>query len=131
MTHASPFPDSQTKSILAAGAFPYKKYKVLCFSGLRADFSISSRNRVISTPAPHSPCAADSLPDSNYAPVGAYVLQEVLFSTPNFPALLSGFSFLLPWSFLNLQIFFFLPFSSHPDLGILTLSSTHFLYDSI
>lgn len=56
--------------------------------GLRADFSISSRYRLISTPAPHSLYAADSLPDSNYAPLGAYVFQEVLHSTPKFPTLL-------------------------------------------
>lgn len=48
--------------------------------GLRADFSISSSYRLISTPAPHCP---DSLPDSNYAPVGAYVLQELLLLPPN------------------------------------------------
>lgn len=82
---------------------------------LRAEFSISLSYRVTSTPAPHSPYAADSLPDSNYAPVGAYVLQEVLFSTPRFPALLYGFIFLLSLSFLKL-LGFFLPFSSHTNL---------------
>lgn len=98
--------------------------------GLRADFSISSSYRVISTPAPHSLYAADSLPDSNCAPVGAYVLQEVLFSTPKFPALLYGFIFYCrcpSWSF---WLFFFL---SLPTLilGVLTSSNTNFLYDSI
>lgn len=95
--------------------------------GLRAGFSISSSYSLIPTPAPHSP---DSLPDSNYAPVGAFVLQELLLSTPKFPTLLYGFIFLLSLSFLKLLIFF--PFPSLPSqvLGILTFS-INFLYDSI
>lgn len=74
--------------------------------GLRADFSISSRLS---------------------APVGAYVLQEVLLSTPKFPTLLYGFIFLLSLSFLKLLIFFFLPFSPHTSLTF----GINFLYDSI
>lgn len=95
--------------------------------GLRAGFSISSSYSLIPTPAPHS---SDSLPDSNYAPVGACVLQELLLSTPKFPTLLYGFIFLLSLSFLKLLIFF--PFPSLPSqvLGILTFS-IDFLYDTI
>lgn len=94
--------------------------------GLRADFSISSSYRLISTPNPHSP-AADSLPDSNYAPVGAYVFQEVLLSTPKFPTLLYGFIFLLSLSFLKLLIFFSSLFFPYKSMGFSLLVSTFYM----
>lgn len=96
--------------------------------GLRADFSISSSYRLISAPAPHSPYAAYSLPESVYAPVGASVLQEVLLSSPRFPTLLYRFIFLLSLSFLKLLMFFFLPTQV---LGILILRRINFFYDNI
>lgn len=99
--------------------------------GLRADFSISSSYRLISTLAPHSPYAADSLSESSYTPVGAYVLQEVLLSSPRFPTLLyikKTTYFLLSLSFLKLLIFFFFPSLPTQVLGILILSRIKFLY---
>lgn len=99
--------------------------------GLRADFSISSSYRLISTLAPHSPYAAYSLSESSYAPVGAYVLQEVLLSSPRFPTLLyikKTIYFLLSLSFLKLLIFFFFPSLPTQVLGILILSRIKFLY---
>lgn len=71
--------------------------------GLRADFSISCRYRLISTPAPHSPYTADSLPDSNYAllcPSRGFAFYPQIPNTP------LSIYFLLPLSFLKLLIFF-------------------------
>lgn len=92
--------------------------------GLRAGFSISSSYSLIPTPAPHSP---DSLPDSNYAPVGAFVLQELLLSTPKFPTLLYGFIFLLSLSFLKLLIFFPSLLFPHKSWGFSLLVSTFYM----
>lgn len=98
--------------------------------GLRADFSISSLYRLISTPAPPSPYTADSLPESNYAPLGAYVLQEVLLSSPKFPTLLYGFIFFIAIALSEASELFFFSLL-FPSLGILILSRINFLYNSI